>query len=378
MTRSVGHALLLAVAAAAAPQPVTIDNFLLAESDNYMSKYVEKGALGKFDHARTVTPVDTSPGSAPTHGQDVIRMNRDTLYSFLMLDLSSDAVVTYPENAGRFISFMCSSETHDVFPGIYKPGKYLITKDGCGCTPPCRSVVDGQSCSAFGTAKGFILLRMLAVAGNDTDVKAANALQDRFTVEQKDVGRWDVPDWDQDQLSDVRESLLHLQATSKEPPVFGFFTGPDRIDHLYGIMMVAAGWGGARAQDQTYAQWLSQDSTETHSLTMPKVPLEDNGFWSVTVYSREGFMFADPSNYNSAAQGAGGLNPDGSTTVHFGGCDDPARQKPSAAHCLPIQKGWNIAIRFFRPSKEILDGSWKPSLPEPDGACQGSACQVFV
>mmetsp|Transcript_134302 Transcript_134302/g.428957 ORF Transcript_134302/g.428957 Transcript_134302/m.428957 type:complete len:127 (-) Transcript_134302:659-1039(-) len=102
-------------------------------------------------------------------------------------------------------------------------------------------------------------------------------------------------------------------------------------------------------------------------LEMPAdVPLQRLGFWSVTVYNKEGFMFASPSNYNSAAGGPAGLNPDGSTTEYFGGCDKPERQNPSPAHCLETQPGWNIVVRVFRPGTAILDGSWEPPNPLVD------------
>ena len=46
------------------------------------------------------------------------------------------------------------------------------------------------------------------------------------------------------------------------------------------------------------------------------------------------------------------LNPDGSVTVHFGGCSD------DRANCLPIMEGWNYLVRLYRPRPEVLDGTW--------------------
>lgn len=345
---------------------VTVDNFLLAESQTYMSKYVTAGAFGKFLHTREVTEVDETPSSAPTHGQKVIRMNRDTLYSLAVLDLRRPATVVFPPVGGRFVSFMVGSEFHDIFPALYSPGKYKVTRDGCGCAPPCRAAVEGEHCTAVGTSKAFIILRILADASNATDIAMAHEVQDGFAVKQANSGSWDVPHWNQTQLAAVRSNLLKLKEGSK-PVVFGFFSGPEKIDHLFGILNVAAGWGGARSADQTYTFWDSESATETtFTLTMPQVPVEGNGFWSITVYNRDGFMFGSPSNYNSAAQGQAGLNTDGSTSVYFGGCDDPQRQKPSKAHCLKIEAGWNIVVRFFRPSSAVLDGTWTPPHPVAD------------
>mmetsp|Transcript_78871 Transcript_78871/g.255826 ORF Transcript_78871/g.255826 Transcript_78871/m.255826 type:complete len:301 (+) Transcript_78871:127-1029(+) len=294
-------------------------------------------------------------------------MNLDTLYSVLVLDLWSPAFVTYPDVGDRFVSLMCGSESHDIFPAVYEPGEYLITENDCGCEPPCSANQDGRLCMAVGTPKAFVILRTLADAKNVSDMAAAHQAQDGFVVEQADVGKWDVPDWNQMGLSAIRGHLLALGATSKEPPVFGFFTGPEKIDHFFGILNVAAGWGGARAQDQMYFPWAAKGESGAFTLNMPaNVPLERLGFWSITVYNKEGFMFALPSNYNSASDGPAGLNADGSTTVCFGGCDDPARQKPSSAHCLEIQPGWNTVVRVIRPGKAVLDGSWVPPNPRAD------------
>jgi hypothetical protein len=51
---------------------VTVDNFKRAETDYYFGNFGKGSALGKFAHRREPTAIDK---------QDVIRMNRDTLYS---------------------------------------------------------------------------------------------------------------------------------------------------------------------------------------------------------------------------------------------------------------------------------------------------------
>ena len=44
---------------------------------------------------------------------------------------------------------------------------------------------------------------------------------------------------------------------------------------------------------------------------------------------------------------------DGSVPVQFGGCDG------AIPNCIPIVKGWNDMVRFYRPRAEILSGAWK-------------------
>src|SRR5262245_40487632 len=84
---------LLGVAAAARAQnaalvPVTVDNFIRAETDTYFSTIAMNG-LGKIRHRRELVPIDR---------QTVIRLNRDTLYSSGVFDLDAGPVtVTLPD-----------------------------------------------------------------------------------------------------------------------------------------------------------------------------------------------------------------------------------------------------------------------------------------
>ena len=67
--------------------PVTVSNFIRAETDLYFSR----APLGKFEHWREMTPLDD---------QKIIRMNRDTLYSSAVFDLDAAAVtITLPDPA---------------------------------------------------------------------------------------------------------------------------------------------------------------------------------------------------------------------------------------------------------------------------------------
>ena len=82
---------------AATAVPVTVDNFIRAESDLYFSAVaLTEGGFGKFELHRELTPIDA---------QTVIRMNRDTLYSAAVFDLDAGPVtITLPNAGKRFMS----------------------------------------------------------------------------------------------------------------------------------------------------------------------------------------------------------------------------------------------------------------------------------
>src|SRR5689334_15442069 len=86
------------------PIRVTVDNFCRAESDTYFSRFVKEGGFGKFHHERELASIDD---------QAVIRLNRDTLYSFGVFDLDASPVtVTLPDAGERYMALQVINEDH--------------------------------------------------------------------------------------------------------------------------------------------------------------------------------------------------------------------------------------------------------------------------
>jgi len=82
---------------------VTVDNFVQAETARMMSGLQAGGGINQFHHLRTPTPLDQ---------QTVVRMNRDTLYSFTVVDLADGAVLTIPDSGDRYLSVAVVNQDH--------------------------------------------------------------------------------------------------------------------------------------------------------------------------------------------------------------------------------------------------------------------------
>lgn len=68
---------------------VTPETHIQAETDRQFADIVEMaGGINRFYHLRSPTPLDK---------QNVVRMNRDTLYSMGVVDTSKGATITVPE-----------------------------------------------------------------------------------------------------------------------------------------------------------------------------------------------------------------------------------------------------------------------------------------
>ena len=133
--------------------PVTVDNFIRAETDMYFGHVVKEGGLGKFEHRREPTSVDH---------QTVIRLNRDTLYSAAVFDLGAGPVtITLPDSGKRFMSMQVFDEDEYVVEVAYGAGSHSFDQD------------------SIGTRYMMVGVRTLVDPANPTDVKAVHALQER-------------------------------------------------------------------------------------------------------------------------------------------------------------------------------------------------------
>ena len=310
--------------------PVTVDNFIRAESDLYFGGILKDGGgIGKFLHRREPARIDN---------QTVIRLNRDTLYSSAVFDLDAGPVtITMPDAGKRFMSMQVINEDHYVPEVVYGKGSYSLTRDKVGS----RYVA--------------VAIRTLVDPADPEDVNKVHALQDAIKVSQKATGKFEAPNWDPASQKKVRDALLVLGSTIPDfKRAFGTKAEVDPIRHLIGT---AAAWGGNPDKDATYLNITpaKNDGTTVYKLNVRDVPV--SGFWSVSVYNAEGYYEENPYDAYTLNNLTAKRSDDGSIAIQFGGCDG------KIPNCLPVVKGWNYTVRLYRPRAEILSGKWK--FPEP-------------
>ena len=306
--------------------PVTADNFTRAESDLYFGNaQKDASGVGKFFHHRQPTQIDKQP---------VIRMNRDTLYSAAVLDLDAGPVtVTLPNAGQRFMSMQVIDEDQYTPTVVYEPGDVTLTRE------------------KIGTRYVLTAIRTLVDPNDPKDIAQVHALQDSIKVNQKDSGKFEVPNWDQASQKKVRDALLVLGTTL--PDSKGMFGTRDQVDPVRRLIGSAMAWGGNPEKDAIYLTITppNNDSIGPRKLTVNDVPVD--GFWSISVYNSAGYFEKNPYDAYSVNNITGQKAADGSIAVQFGGCDG------KIPNCLPISKGWNYIVRLYRPRPEILDGRWK-------------------
>jgi hypothetical protein len=301
--------------------PVNADNFARAETDRmFQAVLADSGGVNKQMHNRTPTPLDHQP---------VIRQNRDTLYSGSVVDISQGATLTIPDSGGRYLSAMPINQDGYVNAVYYDPGEYQLTT--------------GQ----FGTEYLMVPVRILIDPASPGDVAQANALQDQVTIQAGASRPFTVPDYDQASFGATRQALLQLaQGLSGFQRAFGSRHQVDPVRHLIGC---AAAWGGLPDTEAQYLNVHPGLPPGEYQITVREVPVD--GFWSVSLYNAEGYFPQDAGAKVSINNLTAVRDPDGSTTIRFGGSSGHPNH-------LPTMEGWNYMVRLYRPRPEILNGTW--------------------
>jgi hypothetical protein len=314
------------------PVPVTVDNFVRAETDLVFAKIIKDDGFGKFHHSRELSPLDN---------QLVPRQNRDTLYSSAVFDMNAgDVTITLPDPGKRFMTLITIDEDHYVIEVVYGAGRHTYTLQKAG------------------TRYLFAAARTLVDPADPKDVQEVHKLQDAIKVDQPGgPGRFEVPKWDPLGQKNVRDALLVLNETLPDLRRAGGRRG--EVDPVRHLIATASAWGLNPDKDALYLNVTpaNNDGNTNYKLTVKDVPVD--GFWSISLYNSEGYYEKNPQNAYTLNNLTAKKSADGSVSIQFGGCDD---QTPN---CLPIMPGWNYMVRLYRPRKEILDGTWQFPKAEP-------------
>jgi len=310
--------------------PVNIDNFVRAATNLEFGKYIElAGGVNRFFHFREPAPIENQP---------TIRMNRDTLYSTAVIDISEGAKLTLPDAGGRYMTAMVVNQDHYINEVFSGGGTYTLDME------------------SFDTPYVIVFLRLLVDATDPKDIAAVNALQDQMTVAAASAKPFRVPHYDKASFEGLLKAAIEIGRFA--PDSFRVFGAKDEVDPLRHFLGTAIGWGGL---PETEAFYLNVDPglpVGTYKIEVPKdVPV--GAFWSVSLYNADGFFEKNALGAYIVNSVTGSRNDDGGMTVHLGGCED------GRVNCLPLMDGWNYTVRLYRPGPEILDGSWTFPAAQP-------------
>ena len=303
---------------------VDAGTFVRAETDRMFTDLQrDAGGVNRFQHNREPASVDR---------QTVVRMNRDTLYSFAVVDLAGGATLTLPDAGGRYLSAMVLDNDHLVADVLHTAGEHPLDAE------------------TVGTRYAALAVRTLVDPVDPADLAAVAAIQDGVRLTAGSADPFVSPEYDAASLDTTRDALLVLAAGLRRyDRMFGTREQIDPVQHLIGT---AAGWGGLPTTEASYVGVNPQVPPGRYELTLRDVPVD--AFWSVSVYNAKGYFEPNPQGHYSVNSVTAVPDTDGGVTVRFA----PPGDLGDEPNTIPVPEPWNFLVRLYRPRAEVLDGSW--------------------
>jgi len=303
---------------------VTPETYIRAETDRQFG-IVNKmaGGVNRLFHFRRPTPLDQ---------QNVVRMNRDTLYSMGLVDTSKGATITVPEvPRDRYVSVQLVDNDQYCPFVIYTAGTHHLPKD---------------------TKYLGVGVRIQLFNPKDADeVALVNKLQDQFVINANSRDPLPLFRWD---IESLKALTAQYEKDSAQYTSWKGMMGPrGKVDEKNRHIGAAAAWGLLPEWDATYLNYSGNHDPNVGYMASYEVP-ENSAFWSITVYGNDGYMKSEDNIVNSSNAK---LNADGTFTVYYGSkklCGDVANR-------LDVTDGWNFLMRVYRPGPSVLDGTYKLS-----------------
>ena len=295
---------------------VNWDNYVVAETDWYFNGVQKKAGVNTWMHDDPVS-IDN---------QQVIRSNRDVVYSIAIVDVREGATFSVPaadpdNDAFQIIHIM--DENH-LFHQVVRRGE---------------SITINASDLTAGTH--VYLLSRTKDNGNYEDTKRRQA-QLHFVA--KSNKPYQAKGFTEKDVLAYRDQLVGNVMTGKTSVtgLYGFgATLSDIKDNDY-KHAAAVGWGGLPADTAQYLPAImGQGSTACQTWTVPNPNLDykhRGGYWSITTYSAKGWIETDKFYLSGEKMQDNG---DGTSSAYFN-C-------PDIAISLRVTEGWTAVVRFYEP-----------------------------
>lgn len=298
-------------------------NYVRAKTALQFDKYYARaGGINRFGHTRDVVTIDNRSSR---------RLNRDTLYSVAIVDISKGAVLEMPDAGDRYMSVQVVNEdgyTNAVFHG---GGRYDLTME------------------QFDTPFVWLLTRTLVSTSAPQDREIVHGLQDQMRINSASNRPYSHQEYDSVSYDTTTHHLVELgKGLTDNSKSAG---AREEVDPIKQLITAAFGFG-TLPENESFLIIGQPDlpSDGAYILDVKAVPVD--GFWSLAMYDKEGYFRANKYDSYGFSDQSATKNANGSITLHFGG-------DPQSVNYIPLTDGWNYVVRLYRPREEILDGSWK-------------------
>ena len=318
---------------------VTPDNFIHADSTRSYLKELDQ-SNGKVNVVRPVREFTNADN------QDVIRMNRDTLYTRVILDVKGGASITVKKYDG-YQNINVIDINHSQVASLTGDGVLKI---------------DESMLSEGHHAYVIVRTGLLRDLSEKNMMAEAHKAQDNISISVNSSEPF-VPsvNYDYESLETVKYGILKEFALHPKKDVIknGLGTVEER-DPESARVIVAIGWGALAGEQAVYASFTG--SRERESFTIANKPnAHDKGFFSITIYNANGYIATINYAINSDDMVP---NKDGSYTVTFLASGEPAKESEKNVVRTPRGKFWTGVLRSYNIKDKNKGFVWVDSWTE--------------
>lgn len=317
--------------------PVTEDNFAYAVLDLAMEEEAKQGAINAFNHHRKPMELDKQPA---------VLMNRDTLYSFAIVDASKGVTIHVPEGDGRYISAHFMEHDHTTNRVEYGGGDYVVEP---------------------GSTTGFLVVNIRTQVNphDPKDVAKANEIQDQYKIifpDGYEPKKFKVTDWNMEELNALKAKYAKIAETrglSKTMGARGAFPTEDRnigAAVATGLLPDSAAWYSFDTYDVDKTKCYTA-TYDVPGMTDPKL-----GFYSMTIYGNDLYLHTEDGS--SIANDEIVPNADGKGFNLYFGTKETCPSEAKNVLTAPTDD-WTLAFRVYFPSKAVQNNEYKLPAPEP-------------
>lgn len=313
---------------------ITDKNFIHADSTRAYFKELAQ-SNGKVN---TIRPSRDFPN---TDTQDIIRMNSDTLYTRLILDVKGGATISTKKYDG-FQNVMVLDINHSEIKTLMGAGTVKIDE---------TMLTEGHH--------AFIIIRtglLRSLPEKEMFAKAHKA-QDNISITYKSSEPY-VPSvkYDFATLDKVKYKILDDFATHPQKDVIkkGFGTVKSR-DAEAAKVVIAIGWGGLSGTNAVYSSFSAQKERCSVTIDTPPLHFDKKGFFSFTIYNADGYIATMNYALNSDDMVA---NQDGTYTINFLASGEPVKDGEKNVLRTPRGKMWMGILRAYYPKDKDETFAW--------------------
>jgi len=303
---------------------ITQKNFIHADSTRaYLKELAVSG--GKVNVIRPMRDF------ANTDNQDVIRMNSDTLYTRIILDVKGGATITTKAYDG-FQNIMLLDPNHSEIKTLMGAGTVKVDES---------MLTEGHH--------AYVLIRtgLLRDLPEKEMFAAAHKAQDNISITYKSSEPY-VPavKYDFTTLDKIKYKILadFVQHPKKDTVKNGFGTTKTR-DPEAAKVVIAIGWGGLSGTNAVYSAFVGHGEREAFTITKPDLEYAKHGFFSFTIYNADGYIATMNYAINSDDMVE---NKDGTYTINFLASGEPENGLKNVVR-TPRGKLWTGVFRCYYP-----------------------------